>query len=377
MDRIIDYFHKNYYPDMNVEDVASAMTDPAIQESALSHIQQMHYPDMSVEEIAGNVKPRQPIVVTNPNDPRLRAYNDSNTLYQTGEKNKADKIAMINALDINKNLHLNIYSTDEPLNSRAWVDKNNKTKISPTGVTLSGPHIFLNDEKSTTYYQNNKGESNELSKYLNGKLQTPVFTYKKPVQPVIYQKPKQENVKREPIIKTSAIPKGTPKDMIRTDGTLKGKGFLGMMRNAKKGKQSSELSIGIDVEGKPALIPTMIPTLNQEELNHLLNNKYNPQARTGIDEAISQKAINFAYERKAKGLPYFATKEEEGKFKIQPTAKPTPAKPTPAKNQYTSAKKTYQGREFMETTGLRPGLYYPEEVEAAKAAQMKTKRRAF
>ena len=105
MDRLIDYFHRNYYPDMNVEDIASAMTDPAIQESALSHIQQMHYPNLSVEEVAANVKPpRQPIMVTNPNDPRLRAYNDSNALYQTNAVIPSDgyvrmpfKNSMVNA----------------------------------------------------------------------------------------------------------------------------------------------------------------------------------------------------------------------------------------------------------------------------------------
>lgn len=357
MDRLIDYFHRNYYPDMNVEDVASAMTDPAIQESALSHIQQMHYPNLSIEEVAANVKPpvkRQPIIVTNPNDPRLRAYNDSNALYKANPIINESALRVYNA---EKNASLNFDNTGTNPATRFFINEFAKENdrhgklLSKYGINgFNVRSKILPSEKNPNYLPQKGGFPDGITKENISETQ-----FKKPVQPY----------------------KLAPKDMIRTDGTLKGKGFLGNMPNAEKGKISSELSIGINVEGKPALIPTMIPTLNQEELNHLLNNKYNPQARTGIDEAISQKAINFAYERKAKGLPYFATKEEEGKFKIQPTAKTQYTSAKTEKPQYTSAKKTYQGREFMETTGLRPGLYNPEEVEAAKAAQMKTKRRAF
>lgn len=110
----------------------------------------------------------------------------------------------------------------------------------------------------------------------------------------------------------------TPKDMVREDGTTKGNGFLGNMQNTD-GNQSTELSISTsDVEdGKEVLIPTLVPTLTQDEVNHLLSNKYDPTARQGIDDIISKKAIDFAKERKTQKLPYFATKEEEGQFKIQ------------------------------------------------------------
>ena len=166
-------------------------------------------------------------------------------------------------------------------------------------------------------------------------------------------------------------------DLIRGDGTLKGKGFLGELPN-KMGGYSTELSMstGDIVPGKDVLIPTMVPTLTKDELDYLLSHKYNPRARTGIDDVISRKAIDFARERKKKGLPYFATKEEEGKFKVQqPMAKPV-EKPV-QKPTYTSKKKTYQGREFMESTGLRPGLYHPEEVDSAMRRQKATGRGAF
>jgi hypothetical protein len=110
-------------------------------------------------------------------------------------------------------------------------------------------------------------------------------------------------------------------DMVRENGTVKGKGFLGMLpsKNPEGEKSvSSELSIGSGdvIPGKEVLIPTMVPTLNLRELQHLLDGRYNPQARTGIDDVISKKAIDFARERAASKKPFFALPEEEGKFKI-------------------------------------------------------------
>ena len=111
---------------------------------------------------------------------------------------------------------------------------------------------------------------------------------------------------------------GTRPDLVREDKTIKGLGFLGEMPH-KLGGYSTELSITTgDVEdGKDVLIPTMIPTLSKDELNYLLTTKYNPRNRTRMDDVIFQKAVDFARQRKAKGLPYFATPEEEGKFTIK------------------------------------------------------------
>ena len=61
MDRIIDYFHKKYYPDLNIEEVASAMQHPLVQENAVRHIQQNHYPDMSVNQVASQIYNQQPM----------------------------------------------------------------------------------------------------------------------------------------------------------------------------------------------------------------------------------------------------------------------------------------------------------------------------
>jgi hypothetical protein len=112
----------------------------------------------------------------------------------------------------------------------------------------------------------------------------------------------------------------------RPDGTKKGKGFLGEIKRPD-GKVSTELSIGVNIDGKEVLIPTMVPSLTKEEITHLTSGKYNPQARKGIDDVISRKAIDFARQRAAKKQPFFATPEEEGKFKIEATPVPEPLAP--------------------------------------------------
>jgi hypothetical protein len=60
---------------MNVEDVANHIySSPEVLDQAIAHVQQKHYPDIPPEKI-------KPLFVSNPNDPRLRAYNDSLKLY--------------------------------------------------------------------------------------------------------------------------------------------------------------------------------------------------------------------------------------------------------------------------------------------------------
>jgi hypothetical protein len=110
----------------------------------------------------------------------------------------------------------------------------------------------------------------------------------------------------------------------RTDGTKKGMGFLGLVKRPD-GKVSSEISItsGDVIPGKETLIPTLVPTLTHPEVQHLLSGKYNPQAREGLDDIISMKAIDFARQRVAAKKPFFALPEEEGQFK--PTPRPVPA----------------------------------------------------
>tara|TARA_Y100000310_G_scaffold136383_2_gene135250 strand:- start:161 stop:454 length:294 start_codon:yes stop_codon:yes gene_type:complete len=84
----------------------------------------------------------------------------------------------------------------------------------------------------------------------------------------------------------------------RADGTKKGQGFFGPL-NRPDGKVSTEISIGVEFDGKKMLIPTMVPTLTEEELQHLLDGN---QPTSGI----VQKAIDHAKMRMRLDLSPFA-----------------------------------------------------------------------
>jgi len=129
-------------------------------------------------------KPRKPIVVTNPNDPRLKAYNDSlkmNKLsldaakdYYNGKELKTELFNKTNSLKQYKAVLNSSTSNDAPIpywysNKMAKLrDEWNKNKMQPVGIYNSGHGM--------------------------GDLEPPY--YQKPVQPVVYQKPQPTSVKQ-------------------------------------------------------------------------------------------------------------------------------------------------------------------------------------
>lgn len=87
-------------------------------------------------------------------------------------------------------------------------------------------------------------------------------------------------------------------ELKRRDGTLKGPGWLGNLKHSN-GKTSTELSIEVDGED----IPSLVPTLNKEEVDHMLSGK-RPTSE------IVRKAVEHARKRRAEGKsPY-----KEGTF---------------------------------------------------------------
>jgi len=89
----------------------------------------------------------------------------------------------------------------------------------------------------------------------------------------------------------------------RVDGTLKGKGFLGELKRPD-GKVSTELSIGVNLDGKETLIPSLVPTLNKDEINYLLSGGK-------ATKEIVRKAVEHAKGRIAEGKSPFAEKGEQ------------------------------------------------------------------
>ena len=85
---------------------------------------------------------------------------------------------------------------------------------------------------------------------------------------------------------------------LRTDGTEKGQGYFGKLQRPD-GKVSTELSIGVDFDGKETEIPSLVPTLKQDEINYLLEGNE-------PTEEIVNKASEHAKRRMAGGRSPFA-----------------------------------------------------------------------
>lgn len=87
---------------------------------------------------------------------------------------------------------------------------------------------------------------------------------------------------------------------LRNDGkTKKGTGYFGALKT-KSGKDMTEYSIGVNIDGKEIDIPTLVPLLTPEEVQFLLTE---PKKIPG---GIIQKAVEHAKQRISKGLSPFA-----------------------------------------------------------------------
>ncbi len=95
----------------------------------------------------------------------------------------------------------------------------------------------------------------------------------------------------------------------RADGTNKGPGFLGEIKNPN-GSVSTELSIGVKLNGKETEIPLLIPTLTPEEIKVVLSVKDPKQ----VPRTIVEKAVEFAKQRIAQGLSPFTQGDEQTKW---------------------------------------------------------------
>jgi hypothetical protein len=93
----------------------------------------------------------------------------------------------------------------------------------------------------------------------------------------------------------------------RADGSPKGDGFLGVLPRAD-GKVSSEISVGVKIDGKEVEIPTLVPTLTADEKQWLLSNDVSDPKK--IPSAILDKAVAYAKPRLAAGKSPFAQPDE-------------------------------------------------------------------
>lgn len=80
----------------------------------------------------------------------------------------------------------------------------------------------------------------------------------------------------------------------RADKTQKGMGFFGELKRPD-GKISTEISVGVGINGKETEIPLIVPSLSKEELDYLLNTPV--KSKRFFDDMppeILQKAVEHA-----------------------------------------------------------------------------------
>lgn len=84
----------------------------------------------------------------------------------------------------------------------------------------------------------------------------------------------------------------------REDGTEKGSGYFGELKRPD-GKISTELTVGVEIDGKETQIPTLVPGLSKAQVDHLL-------AGGKPTDAIVDKAVAHARKRMKDGKSVFA-----------------------------------------------------------------------
>jgi len=94
----------------------------------------------------------------------------------------------------------------------------------------------------------------------------------------------------------------------RPDGTTKGTGYLGVLQRPD-GSVSTEISVGLPINGKEMDIPTLVPGLTPQEVNWLLTTPVDRVAKE-LPDSIRQKAIAHAKARIAMGLSPFKQDNE-------------------------------------------------------------------
>lgn len=104
-------------------------------------------------------------------------------------------------------------------------------------------------------------------------------------------------MRKKPVIERLMAPEDP--SWYRDDGSKKGMGFLGMLLNSNN-QPMSEYSVGVNIDGKEMDVPSFVPTLNPQEVTHLLNGGE-------MTDAIVSKAADHARMRIKRGQPIFAT----------------------------------------------------------------------
>ena len=143
---------------------------------------------------------------------------------------------------------------------------------------------------------------------------------------------------------------------LRNDGTPKGKGYLGEIQ-LPDGNVATEYSIGVNMDGKEVEIPTLVPTLTEDEVA-LMRDDIIPNHKP-VPKAIAEKAIAHAEQRMAEGKSVWA-EEDETPLQAAAPAAPVESAPAPA-----AAEETAQASAPAETS--QPAARPAESAEPTQA----------
>ncbi|HEX5461878.1 MAG TPA: hypothetical protein VFX20_18080 [Steroidobacteraceae bacterium] len=100
----------------------------------------------------------------------------------------------------------------------------------------------------------------------------------------------------------------------RADGSTKGNGWLGLLRRPDGGV-SSELSVGVGIDGKETEIPLIVPGLSRSQVEQLLAAKPSQAAKV---PGVLDQAVAFARRRIAAGKSPFAGSSESPQYDFGP-----------------------------------------------------------
>ena len=99
----------------------------------------------------------------------------------------------------------------------------------------------------------------------------------------------------------------------RPDGTKKGKGFLGELARPD-GSVSTEISAGVQIDGKEMDIPLLVPGLNKKEREYLLStDPKDKEFFKNMPDGLMDKAVDHANKRIKDGKSVFKEDDEEDK----------------------------------------------------------------
>jgi hypothetical protein len=328
MNTLVDYFHQNHYPDLTVGEVADRLySSPEVFDQAIAHVQQKHYPDIPPEKI-------KPLFVNNPNDPRLKAYNDSLNLYNWSVSKTKD---MYNAKDFFS--HLDNGDKKSTLRYSPFVDNVSDRPKSFWDLESINGYRPVPEKTFTKIYNPNLMYENG-GKSDDNILQSQIYT--KPVQPVIYQKPQTNFEKR------IQNPAQTIENKDGTSSTHK------MMSFEADGKYYAAPTI-VQINGK------LLELKPEEAIDYAMKNGEFKEFKT---EKEAQQYAEGGY-KKGTPLENFKKKDEPKKNVYLEKIVSEPILPIKKEPISKEVKDFYQGRQFMIETGLRPDYYTRAQIDTA------------